>query len=176
MILILQVHPDKLRGLTEQQCPQTAQKAPDYLRDPNTTAAMADLGALANSRSLADTMDDSTPLEAQDEYLSYDPKANTRHHKQNTYDYYFDLLDFNGNHNMRDNLKNTIKNHIVNAEYKFLRYKDNVNAFTAFTSEFLRAHGLIYWGPEPTRRSHLREIDFHKDFLCPRDAERPNSR
>lgn len=110
------------------------------------------------------------------DFWNFEPVLNSPYRNIDSYDYYFDLLDFNNDCPMRDKLKYTINNHIVNAGCNFLRYRDNVMVFDALVAKFLKLHGPTYWGPQPSKRSHLKEMDPNKGFLCPRDAQRPGSK
>ena len=76
---------------------------------------------------------------------------------------------------MRDKLKKTIDNYVAHAGYNFLRNEDHEVVFSALVAKFLKLHGPTFWGRQPSKRSHLKEMDPKKGFQCPRDAERPAS-
>ena len=112
------------------------------------------------------------------EYLFYSPmsltpKPNASFNEGN----YFDLLGFNpagGDSDMRDRLATDMRLYLRSMHDMSLNKASTEDTSKVAVSEFLAKHGPTYWGVD--KRDHLQEPNISKGFLCPRDAQRENSR
>lgn len=153
-------------------------------KDRNATAVM-DYGKLA-SRSPIDCCQlpiyiliRISTLTTAMEFLTYAPQARNR--KTNNHNY-LDQLGFEkGSEAAEDEAFLTraafvkdLRNHVKSSDFEYLLKVDNEQAFEMMIKGFLLKYGTTYWGA--SKRSHLVEKDPAKGFLCPRDAERKDSR
>ena len=62
----------------------------------------------------------------------------------------------------------------MNLYLMFLNKASTEDTSKVTVSAFLAKYGPTYWGID--KRDHLQEPDISKGFLCPRDAQREDSR
>lgn len=173
MVTIFQVQSEKLKLLTERSC-SLGEEHQNHPQSPRLITMM-DSDSAAGVLSADRSKPDSTPPEKQDDYMTYKARSNRN---VESYDYYFDRLGFTDDCTKRDGLKTRISDYVVNAGVgcRFLRSDDNPKLFKELITGFLKKHGPTYWPSGCHDRSHLKEIDARKGFMCPRDAERSRSR
>ena len=75
---------------------------------------------------------------------------------------------------MRDCLATDMNLYVKSKHDMFLDKASTEDALKVAVSEFLAEYGPKYWGVD--KRDHLQEPDIYKGFLCPRDAQREDSR
>ena len=75
---------------------------------------------------------------------------------------------------MRDHLATDMNLYVKSTHDMFLDRASTEDTLKVVVLEFLAIYGPKYWGID--KRDHLQEPDISKGFLCPRDAQRENSR
>ena len=75
---------------------------------------------------------------------------------------------------MRDSLATDMNSYVRSSHHMFLNEASTTDTLKVAVSEFLAQYGPIYWGVD--NRDHLHEPDILKGFLCPRNAQREDSR
>ena len=111
------------------------------------------------------------------EYLSYSPISSTSslYFKQENF---FDLLGFKPAGkvfpDMRDRLASDTNLYLKSMHDMFRNKASIEDTLKVVVSAFLEKYGRTYWGID--NRDHLQEPDISKGFLCPRDAQREDSR
>ena len=114
------------------------------------------------------------PIQDLDLYLSYAPIPSSTCPSRN---HFFVKLGFKSEDDsdyMRHTFIKNMHNHVQHKSHRFLCRQANPEALDIVILEFLAEYGPVYWGR--SERDHLEEPDISKGFLCPRDAERANSR
>ena len=93
-------------------------------------------------------------------------------------DTYFDLLGFKPAGrvfpDMRDRLAPDTNFYLRSTHGMLLIKASTEDTLKVTVSAFLERYGPTYWGID--NRDHLQEPDISKGFLCPRDAQREDSR
>ena len=75
---------------------------------------------------------------------------------------------------MRNRLATDLSLYVRSTHDRFLNKASTEDTLKVAVSDFLAKYGPIYWGIN--KRDHLQEPDIYKGFLCPRDAQREDSR
>ena len=109
-----------------------------------------------------------------DSYLSDVPKSIGKYTRKADF---FKMLGFkqgDASETMRIAFYADMEAHVQFPSHRFLNKEMNPEAFGTMMSEFLTEYGPKYWGDR--KRDHLEEPDTLKGFMCPRDAQREDSR
>ena len=105
-------------------------------------------------------------------WMTYQPERSTA---GDSYNNFLDELGFASNNaDKRSDFVDHFKDHVDSSTFRYVRQYSNEVEFETMVLDFLRMYGLEYWGLND--RHHLQERDPNKGFLCPRDAQRSNSR